>query len=192
MRNSVDITRGYQIKYMLGRTLFAAFLCLLIEIIVFVNFLDVEVLRTIVGVIMVFVYGIILYLGSSTLGKFDAKPYTPLKPQMIRPVIWGAIIAATSVIFLVMYKINWIILLKGDELPSALSLIINGLFYFWNSPYLAFFIGNKNGYISPIIEGVMILYPFVVCFLGYLAGIKNFSVIDKFTGFMFEKPNSEE
>lgn len=192
MRNSVDITRGYQIIYMLGRTLFASFLCILIEILVLINFLDVEVLRTIVGIGMIIVYGIILYIGASTLGKFDAKPYTPLKPQMIRPVIWGGVIALVSVVLLVIYKINWGALLQGDGLPSVLSLAINGIFYFWNSPYLAFFIGNNDGYISPAITGVMLVYPFVVCFLGYLAGSKGFSVIDKFTGFMFEKPDSEE
>lgn len=192
MRNSVDITRGYQIMYMLGRTLFASFLCILIEILVLINFLDVEVLRTIAGIGMIIVYGIILYVGASNLGKFDAKPYTPLKPQMIRPVIWGGVIALVSVALFVIYKMNWGTLLQGDGLPSVLSLVINGVFYFWNAPYLAFFIGNSDGYISPVIISVMLAYPFVICFLGYLAGSKGFSVIDKFTGFMFEKPDSEE
>lgn len=191
MRNSVDITRGYQIMYMLGRALFGAFLSLLIEVIVFVNFLDVEVLRTVIGVIMIITYGIILYIGASMLGKFDAKPYTPLKPQMVRPVIWGGIIACISVISLMVYRINWMVLLQGEEVPSILSLIINGLFYFWNSPYLAFFIGN-NGNVDIVITVVMIVYPFITSFLGYLAGIKSFSIIDKFTVFMFEKPGSEE
>ena len=91
-----------------------------------------------------------------------------------------------------MYKINWETLLKGDDLPSVLSLVINGVFYFWNAPYLAFFIGNSDGYISSVIITIMLVYPAAVCVSGYFAGSKGFSVIDKFTVFMFEKSDSEE
>ncbi len=192
MRNSVDITRNYQNWYMLRRALLGAFVSIVVEIVVFINFLDVKILRTIIGCTMVFVYGCILYSGAATLGKFDAKPYTSLKVQKWRPLVWGWIISLINIVFLVIYKINWSQMPMGDELPSLWSVIINGVFYFWNAPYMGFIYGNTGGYIAPAVIAAMILLPVVACYLGYIAGSKNLFVLDKVNDFMFEKTDSEE
>ena len=192
MKNSVDITRGYQTFYMLRRAIFAVFVCIIVQVVVFINFLDEKVLRTIVGCIMVLVYAAVLYTGASTLGKFDAKPYTPLKIQLWRPLIWGGIIAAINIVFFVMYKINWALMPQGEELPTLISVIINGIFYVWNSPFIAFIMGNTNGYIPTVIVVLMAIMPVIACLAGYFAGSKNLFVLEKANDFMFEKNDSEE
>ena len=192
MKNSVGITRNYQMWYMLGRALFGAFVSVVVEIVVFINFFDVEVVRNIIGFVMSFVYGCILYTGAAKLGRLDAKPYTSLKVEVWRPLIWGGVLALVNALFLVVYKINWAHIPVGEELPSLMSVIINGIFYFWNAPYMGFIYGNTGGYISLAVIIGMILLPIVACFLGYMAGSKNMFVLDKVNDFMFEKTDSEE
>ncbi len=192
MRNSVDITRNYQIWYMLRRALLGACVSVVVEIVVFINFFDTETIRTVIGCVMAFVYGCILFTGASTLGKFDAKPYTPLNVQVWRSLVWGGTLALINIVFIVVYKINWANIPVGEELPSLVSVIINALFYFWNAPYMGFIYGNSGGYIAPLVIITMILLPTIACFLGYSAGSKNMFVLDKVNDFMFEKTDSEE
>lgn len=192
MKNSVDIKRGYQAFYMLRRAAFAVFVCIIVQIVVFINFFDEKVLRTIIGCVMALVYAAVLYTGAAVLGKFDAKPYTPLKVQLWRPLIWGGIIVTINIVFLIMYKINWAVMPQGEELPTLVSVIINGAFYIWNSPFIAFIYGNVNGYISNITILLMVIVPLIACFLGYFAGSKNLFIMVKFNDFMFEKKDSEE
>ncbi len=192
MRNSVDITRKYQTWYMVRRALLASIVCIIVQIVVFINFFDVKTMRTVIGCVMTLVYGALLYTGAATFGKFDAKPYTPLAVQIWRPLIWGGILALINVVFLVVYKVNWLYIPTGDELPSLISVIINGIFYFWNSPYMGFIYGNSNGYISLITVIIMVIVPALACLFGYMAGSKNMFILDKVNDFMFEKPDSEE
>lgn len=177
---------------MLGRVLFAVFVCIIVDIVVFINFLDRDILKTISGCMMTFVYAVVLYSGASKLGKFDAKPYTKLKVQLWRPLIWGVLIGLINIAFFAIYKINWATMPKGEDLPSLMSVIINGLFYVWNSPFIAFIIGNTNGHISLSVVILMAVVPVIACFLGYFAGSRNLLVLDKVDNFMFENNNSEE
>lgn len=192
MKNSVDITRGYQTFYMLRRAIFAVFVCIIVQVVVFINFFDEKVLRTIIGCVMVLVYAAVLYTGAATLGKFDAKPYTPLKIQKWRPLVWGGIITVINIAFLIMYKINWAVMPQGEDLPTLISVIINGAFYIWNSPFIGFIYGNTNGFISNITILLMVAVPPIACFLGYFAGSKNLFILAKVNDFMFENNDSEE
>ncbi len=192
MKNSMDITRGYQIGYVLLRALFGSFVCMMLEFAMFMSFFHIPVLKYIMGGIVVLIYACFLYTASATLGKFDAKEYTPLKVQYYRPLIWGAIIAGINILMVVVYMLNWSMMPQNAEVPSVISIIINAVFYFWNSPYFAFIVRNVGENLPLYVILMSVFVPPVACFLGYYAGSRKIFVSDKLNDFMFEKGDSEE
>lgn len=192
MRNSINITRKYQTWYMIGKTAIAVFACILLIFVVFLNFFGSDILRIVAGCIVMLVYCGVIYSAAATLGKLDAKPYTPLDVQLWRPLVWSGIIAGINILFLIIYKINWAMMPESAELPTVVSIVINALFYLWNAPFMAFIYGNQGGYISPAVIILMITLPIAFATTGYYAGSKNIYIIDKIRGFMFEKSDSEE
>ena len=178
MRNSMKITRGYQIFSIFKRMLLGSFVCAIIQLVTVIGAYENNILRNIAGVIFVLVYFGMLLSEASVLGKFDNKPYTPLSYSYKWPLLWGGLLALVNIIAILIFKLNWAF---GDPNP-----IINIIFFVFQSPYFAFLI-MKTGYYPFVMVCVSTLLPVVACIVGYIMGKNEFLISNKIHSFMFEK-----
>lgn len=190
MRNSVDITRKYQVGYMLLHHFMAVVVCAVIQAVAAWYFLDKTVARYIVGTIFTIIYGFYIYGSARTLSLFDNKNYTPLRPNIKWGVIWGLVITATVAVSIVVYKANWAFFSSDGSITNVASVILNLLFYLWNAPYFGFFPDN-GGSINNVLVVVMLLIPVVSSTLGYWAGNKRFDIAEKLNSMTYEKNDDE-
>ena len=178
MRNSTEITRGYQIFSIFKRMMFGSFVCAIIQLVAVIAAYENNILRNIAGVIFVLIYFGMLSGQASVLGKFDNKPYTPLSYNYKWPLLWGVLLALFNIITILIFKLNWAF--------GAPNPIINIIFFVLQSPYFAFLL-EKSGYYPFVLACVSTLLPVVACILGYIMGKNEFLIWNKIHNFMFEK-----
>ncbi len=190
MRNSVEITRKYQFGSMLLQHITAVLISIVFESIACWYFLDKPVARYIVAGIFTFVYAAFIYSRARRLAVFDAKPYTPLQPQLKWGVLWGIAVSAAILIWIIIFRLNWILFAVDGVMTNVFSIIINVLFYIWTAPYFGF-MSDTGGQI-PLFAGIlMLVVPIVASTLGYYAGMKNFDIIAKLDSLTVEKREDE-
>ena len=191
MRNSVEITRGYQFMYMLRTHLLAVFVSMAFEAMAFWAFLSKPIARFVVAGIFTIVYAGMIYSAAAKLGKFDTKTYTPLKPEPKFGLLWGLAISATVAVFLCVYMINWKLFSTDGGLNNIGSVIYNLFFCFWTAPYFGFYDVSGGG--IPVFAIVLMLaVPVAASFIGYYAGMTRFDIIEKLDSMTFEKDDDEE
>lgn len=190
MRNSVKITRKYQFGSMLLHHIIAVFVAIVFESIACLYFLDKPVARYIVAAVFTVVYGFMIYSHARRLAEFDAKSYTPLQPELKWGVLWGVMIAATVLVWIVIFRLNWIWFSVDGAMTNLASIIVNILFYFWTAPYFCL-ISDTGGHI-PVFAGVlMVAVPVAASSLGYMAGMKHFDLAAKLYWLTVEKKEDE-
>ncbi len=185
MKNSLEITRGYQFGYMILQHIKAVLICVAFEACAFWSFLDGAVSKLIVAAVFTLVYAMMLYSGAKKLSVFDNKPYTPLEPSLKYGFLWGAVIALTMVAFIILFKFNWTCV---DN--TAVLITINIFCYLWTGPYFGFY--GAPGELSVYAMILMIVIPMLMTTLGYYAGIKKFDILEKLDSLTFEKDEDEE
>lgn len=183
MKNSLEITRKYQFLYMLGRHFTAVLICFVIEAVAFYGFFTKPLARYIVSGIFTVVYGGMLYSGALKLAGFDRKNYTPLKPEIKWGIMWGVMISAIMAVFMIVFKVNRAV--NSIDGNTVLMVVINIIFYIAVSPFWGFIGGS--GEIPGFAAAIMLTVPLAACTAGYLAGMKNFDVINKIDSMTFEK-----
>lgn len=191
MRNSVEITRKYQIGNMILQHLLAAFVSIVFELVACWYFLDKPVARYIVAALFTAVYAGMLYSRAHRLAAFDCKPYTPLEPELKWGFVWGLCISATVAFSIIVFRLNWTLFSDGTTMSNAVSSFINILFYIWTAPYFGF-ISDTGGIIPPFAIVLMVLVPIAASAIGYLAGMKNFDLIAKLDSLTVEKNTEDE
>ncbi len=163
---------------MLLRWVFSFGVCAFVQFVIFMNAYSNRIFANISGVIFMFVYFAMLFDGAAKLGKLDNKPYTPLKYDVRKSVLWGVIIAAICGITIVIYKLN--------QCLDAPNVIVNILFFVIQSPFMAFTIIVPN-YFPWWIVVLSIAIPILACVVGYVLGRREFWISDKLHNLMFEK-----
>ena len=182
MRNSVEITRGYQFRYMILRHFIAVGSILLFEWVLFV-FFAMPVVKYILSGGCTLAYGGILYSAASKLAKFDKKPYTPLKPERKWGILWGLAISAMVALCMLLYYCSQFVPSFGGWLVL--------LFYLMTGPYFGFLI--DAGGVIPLYAAVLMLgVPVLSCSLGYIAGSSDFVLAEKLDDLTFEKNEDEQ
>ncbi|HIU56277.1 MAG TPA: hypothetical protein IAA61_00525 [Candidatus Ornithomonoglobus merdipullorum] len=191
MRNSVEITRKYQIGNMIVQHLFAAFVSIVFELVACWYFLDKPVARYIVAAVFTVVYAGMLYSRAHKLASFDKKSYTPLQPELKWGFIWGLCISATMAFAIIVFRLNWMLFSDGTSMNNVFSSFINILFYIWTAPYFGF-ISDTGGVIPVFAMILMVLVPIAASALGYVAGVNDFDILAKLDSMTVEKDTDDE
>lgn len=191
MKNSIEITRGYQIGYMILHHLLAALICGVFEAVAAWYFLDKQIARYIVAGVFTVIYGLLVYGSARKLSLLDNKPYTPLRPNIKWGFIWGLSIAATVAVFTLIYKLNWLIFSEGNGVTNIFAVILNILYYVWTAPYFGF-MPDMGGNIPAYTIVLMMAVPIAASALGYWAGIKKFDLLEKLDSLTFEKEENDD
>ena len=191
MKNSVEITRSYQIRYMILRHLLAALICGVFEAVAAWYFLDKPIARYIVAGVFAVVYGLLIYGSARKLSLLANKPYTPLRPHITWGFIWGLSIAATVAVFTLIYKLNWTLFSDGTGVSNIFSVLLNILYYIWTAPYFGF-MPDMGGNIPLYTVILMIAMPIAASALGYWAGSKKFDLLEKLDSLTFEKEENDD
>ncbi len=191
MKNSVDITRGYQIGNMLLRHLIAALVSIVFESVACWYFLDKLVARYVIAGIFTFVYAVFIYNQAYKLASFDKKTYTPLQPNVKWGFLWGVCISAAVALAILVFRMNWIFFSENGAMTNVFSMIINILFYIWTAPYFGF-ISDTGGIIPAFAVALMLAVPIAASTLGYVAGIHNFDVIAKLDSMTIEQGDDDD
>lgn len=185
MRNSTKITRKYQFGYMLLRHLAAVGVAAILQAIAFWYFLEKPIMRYIVATVFAVIYGMMLYSSARRLSVYDKKPYTPLQPDAKYGLLWGIMISSTILLFIIIYKLNWLLFSVDGIINNWVSIVVNALFYLWVSPYFGF-MSEGGGGIPIYAVIIMLIIPIAACYLGYIAGNRNFDILQKLQNMTFE------
>ena len=191
MRNSVEITRGYQFGYMILGHIIAVLIAIVFESIACWYFLDKPVAKYIVAAVFTVVYGLVIYSKASKLAGFDAKTYTPLEPHIKWGVLWGVAISATVLAWCIIFRLNWILFSTDGKMTEIIPVIVNLIFYVWTSPYFGF-MSDSGAEIPAFAGALMLAVPIAASTLGYLAGMRHFDIIEKLDSLTVEKNDDDD
>lgn len=191
MKNSIEITRSYQIRYMLLHHLFAVLICGVFEAVAAWYFLDKQIARYVVAGLFSIVYGLLIYGSARKLSLLDNKPYTPLRPNIKWGTVWGLAVAASVAVFTLIYKINWSYFVDNGAMTNIFSVILNILYYVWTAPYFGF-MPDTGGEIPAFALVIMVAVPIIASTLGYWAGIHKFDLLEKLDSMTFEKDENDD
>ena len=190
MRKPVDITRGYQLCYMLLGQVIISLVLMLMQFFMVIGSFNKDGVRIFVGIITTVVYFIYIAVRACNLTKSDKKSYTPLNASIKWAVIWGLSLVIFNILLIVIYK------LFGAHLNSAsngvLSIIISVLFYILQSPFLAFTVKCLDGNIPILLMALITFMPFISTLVGYYFGINEIAIVDKINSIVFENDHKSE
>lgn len=131
-------------------------------------------------------YAVMMYSAGYSAEKSDKKSYTKLTPIPYK----GAVIALGLMLvnFLVgfLYKLSWTLGGNTEELTNLWAAAGNIFGIFWFSPYVNL-LGMDKGNISGCGYAIIFFLHTAACFLGYLAGYKNFDLSAKLRFLVYEK-----
>ena len=115
------------------------------------------------------------------MGLNDAKSYTKMTVKPSYSMLWGISIAVINILaFLVCNSLGaWVLTY------SIVSHIVRFLSYILFSPYLTLFINASAMPLYVIV--MMVVIPILFSYLGYIAGSKRFSILEKIQSLTFEK-----
>ncbi len=182
MKNSVEITRGYQFRYMFTRHFVAVACIMLFEWVLFV-FFGSHIARYVLSGACTVAYFAIMYSAASKLAKFDAKSYTPLQPDIRWGIYWGlalsGMIGALTLLFVF-----------SDNM-GAVGGAIKLIFYLVTAPCFGFML-DEPGKIKLYAVIIILAVPFAACVLGYIAGSSGFTLVEKLDDLTFEKEDDNE
>ncbi len=186
MNNSFKATRTYQFLYIFLIQLGASGVGFVFGLVAFWYFMNINIAKEIISfAFMASNFGM-LYVAGNKISILDNKPYTRLKPSMVKAVLLGVFIAAINAIFVIIYKFLWIKYGTDAGIMGVLPTAFNAFFYYWTFPYNGF-MNLDGGIFSMYSVAFMIVVPIAATVTGYIAGEKKFELAEKFDEFMYEK-----
>lgn len=192
MKNSIDITRGYQIRRMLFDHITAVIVAFIVQTVAFWYFLDKPVIKYVVSGIFVLVYAYMIYNASHRLATRDSKSYTPLEPNMKWGVIWGVVIAVTMLAAAGVHTLNYHFFSTPDglSLNNWGSVIVNVICIVWMAPYMGFIFNDTAGVWLICAAGGIV--SIAASAAGYWAGMKNIDILMKLDAMTVEKKDDDD
>ncbi len=191
MKDSMKMTVPYQFAYLLLIQLAASAVAFLFGIVAFSYFLMLPVAKEIVSVAFMVMNFAMLYIYSKKFAIRDNKQYTSLKPSIAKGVLFGVLIAAVNVIFMLALTFVWKAYGEAGGGLGVLRTAINAVFYVWTFPYCG--IMNLNeGHFSIISAIMLVAVPIAATTAGYIAGCRKFELAEKLDTFIYEKEDNEE
>lgn len=182
----MKITVKYQLVMMLLMHLAAAGVAFVFGMVAFWYFLTQPVWKELLSVIFMAVYFAMLYLRAKKFAVLDNKPYTPLKPNKIKGVLFGAAVAAVTFILFALFSFVWKHYSADGGVVGVIPTAVNVIFYFWSFPFNGI-MNLSEGMMTWYSVALMLILPIAASALGYLAGCKNIEIMEKLEEYMYEK-----
>ena len=182
----MKMTVPYQFMYMLLIQAAASGIVLVFGFVAFWYFTNISVAKEILSGIFMLVNFAMLYVASKKFALLDNKPYTPLKPSLVKGALFGCFIAVVNMVFLAAFKLVWAKFGVENGLSGVFPMIINALFYCWTYPYNGI-MNMSEGAVTAYSVAAMIILPVAATLIGYIAGMKKFELSEKLDEFMYEK-----
>lgn len=186
MRKTTEITRAYQLWYMVRREAVGLAICAFVEFMLFVSSYSNDIFRIVSGVFFTVINGFIIYDGAASLAKLDRKSYTPLNYDVKQSFLWGCAIGLLMLLWVGIFYLNRFFGITDGVVNNPISVAVNVLFYMWQSPYLAFLI-NDPATVPVWVAVLGAILPCGASVLGYISGKSDFAISAKLRNLMFEK-----
>ncbi len=186
MRESTLWTTKYQFLNMLLTNLKAIAICFVFFAGAFYGFSDKHIIKEILSVVFITIYFGIVYSRAHKFASLDKKEYTHTKPSLLKGALFGVAIAMTYAVILAAYRIMWNVAGTDGTISSIPAWIYSLVFWFYTIPYCGV-MGLAHGQMMWYSEALMLIVPIAASTLGYLAGLNNFNLMDKFSLAIYEK-----
>ena len=131
-------------------------------------------------------YFIIMYSACYSQAKNDKKSYSPLTPKKYKGILLSMGVLVMSIFVVFGYIFVWQKASDGENLINLWAVAVNIFYLFWFSPFISF-LGKQKGTIAITEYAIAFIIPIASCFLGYLAGYKNFDIAEKMRFLVYEK-----
>lgn len=190
MRDSMKITVPYQFARVLLTHLGAVSVAFVFQTVAFWYFIGRGGFKEILAIIFTAIYSGMIYHTVRKLSLLDHKRYTPLKPSIIKGVMFGVFISVITIVIFILWRWVWANCVDETGLVGFGALFVNILFTFWTFPYYGI-MGASNGMITLVGLIFMVFVPIAASTAGYLAGKYKIDLLDKFEQFAYEKPEDE-
>ena len=176
MRETTKMTVPYQFGYILMGHIVSSGVVMILTLIAFLWALEKPVLKEILGSIFVLSYALAIYGRAAEMAKRDNKPYSRLKPDMKKGVLFGVMISVTTFIVVLAVKFVWATYSTGNGLNNIGSILVNVFYCFWTAPYYGI-MGLSKGMVTWYSYVLFAVVPILSTTLGYLAGCKGFEIL---------------
>ncbi|MDD6485166.1 MAG: hypothetical protein PUF72_11470 [Clostridiales bacterium] len=190
MRETTKMTVPYQFMNIFFAHLAAVGIIMILTLMAFLWVLEKSVIKEIMSVILIICYGLALYSRAAELSRRDNKPYSRLKPDMKKGVMFGVVIAATNFVMILLMKLGWVIWGTPEGMGSVWGVVMNAVFWFWTSPYSGI-MGLSRGMMTWYSYVLLAAVPTAATTLGYWAGCKGFELTSVLLKFQYEKKKSK-
>jgi hypothetical protein len=186
MTESTKMKIYQQAGGMLVSHMIAAVVAFIFGMTAFWWFLAQPVWKELFSVIFAGVYTGFIYVKAKKYAVYDKKPYTENQANLLKGLLFGAVLAGVTLLLWFFYWIGWTYFSSGDGLSGIVSMFFNFLFMVWTFP-LNGIMGADHGVLRLV--GVVLMYvlPVVGSVAGYLAGYFKFNLMEKLQGMMYEK-----
>ena len=135
-------------------------------------------------------YFSVIYSKAWDTAAHDKKPYVDMQPYMLKGAVLSIGILSFSLLLWLLYKMAWTFLVIDASLATYTGVIYNVMQIFNTFMYTAF-IGLEKGTMNWYAHIIIYLVPLAACTLGYIAGMKDFTIMDKLMPFVYEKRNAK-
>lgn len=137
------------------------------------------------AVISIFIYFAMVYAEGYEIAKCDKKSYTKEKPYTLKGfyLSWGVIVI--TIILYVIYYLVWKYMSVEGVLTEILPVLLNSLFVLWSYAFSGI-IGLQEGFMNWYGYILVIVLPVVFSGIGYIAGLKDFDITIKLSGYIYE------
>lgn len=186
MRDSMKITVKYQFASIILMQLAAAGVSFVFGTVAFWYFLTKPVWKEILSAVFIAVYFGMLYIRAKRFAVLDNKPYTPLKPNKIKGLLFGMAAAAVTLALFALFKLVWTFYSSDGGVVGIIPTAVNVIFYFWSFPFNGI-MNLSEGTVTWYSVALMLAVPVAACALGYIAGCRKIEIIEKLEEFMYEK-----
>lgn len=156
----------------------------------FIGVFTTEIGATIFTWLVTIMYFLSIYGCGEEAFKNDKKPYAPGEPSLKKSFITPILLIGINVLFIVLYKLTWILGSNGESIQEMWSVVTNIISYAWFAGF-GELPGMDKGSFSVIGIITVVLLPEIAYVLGYLAASKGFDYKDKIAAFMYEKKKNK-
>ncbi|MBQ7794585.1 MAG: hypothetical protein IJ366_08740 [Clostridia bacterium] len=146
---------------------------------------------TIFSAVFTLIYFSAIYSKAWECAERDKKPFTPTSVYLFKGAVLSVGILVFNVVLWAAYLFAWRSLTIDGAMVTATGIIYNVL-YVINTFMYSGFVKITQGVVPWQAHLIIMLVPLVASTIGYIAGVKNFTLSDKLMPFIYEKKKTKE
>lgn len=148
--------------------------------------LDKPVWEAVFSVFFTLFYFSIVYRKAWDYASHDKKPYVEMTPYKAKGAVLSIGILLLNLILWIAYKFSWTFMTIDGSLATYTGVFYNVAYIFNTFMYVGF-INLSNGSMNWYGHIIIYAVPLAASTLGYIAGLKDFTLSDKLMPFIYEK-----